>query len=158
MTVRPGPALQSTTAEENNSVFDCGRLQPTPNRSTDTSRSRWRRLPHLSSSALIVFLASVVVASTYLDLRSTLACERPLIGHADQAHTALVARNIAEGRGAVSYALWLLRDLPADQTRVYGENYWSIYVAYYISFFFQVMGRINWRWSLQHRSASPRSR
>ena len=89
--------------------------------------------------AFVVSLAFAVAFSIGEDLRPTLTETPSLIGHADQAHTALVARNIAHGAGAVSHALWLLRDLPEDQQLVYGENYWSVYVAYYLSLFFRVL-------------------
>jgi 4-amino-4-deoxy-L-arabinose transferase-like glycosyltransferase len=58
------------------------------------------------------------------------------IGHGDQADVAVVARNIAEGKGAVTDAIWLLTNGGLEGGVPIPEPYWSIYVAVIISIFF----------------------
>lgn len=88
--------------------------------------------------AAMLLAAIAIILSIRLDLAPTLVDTPLLIGHADQAQTAIVARNIARGNGAVSNSVWLLRGLPDHQPIPYGEDYWSIYVAAYLSIFFRV--------------------
>ena len=64
-----------------------------------------------------------------------------LIGHADQANVALVARNIVEGRGAVVDAIWLHTNGGLEGNNIpVPEPYWSIYVAAVIAIFFSMLG------------------
>lgn len=59
------------------------------------------------------------------------------IGHGDQANTANVARNIAEGNGPVTDSIWLLTNGGIKGAEIpTPEPYWSIYVAAIISIFF----------------------
>ena len=59
------------------------------------------------------------------------------IGHADQANVAMLARNIAEGNGAVVDAIWLHTNGGIEGNEIpLPEPYWSIYVAAIIAVFF----------------------
>ena len=64
-----------------------------------------------------------------------------LIGHADQANMAVVARNLAEGKGAVVDAIWLHTNggIKGGEIPI-PEPYWSIYVAAIIAVFFYFWG------------------
>jgi 4-amino-4-deoxy-L-arabinose transferase-like glycosyltransferase len=63
------------------------------------------------------------------------------IGHADQAAMADAARNLAEGRGAVTDAVWLLRDGGVPGNRVTAPDpYWSPYLPALVAPFFYVLG------------------
>jgi 4-amino-4-deoxy-L-arabinose transferase-like glycosyltransferase len=64
-----------------------------------------------------------------------------LIGNADQSNMANLARNIAEGNGAVVDNVWLMLDggLPGSNV-THAEPYWSVYVAYMIAPFFKMFG------------------
>ena len=63
------------------------------------------------------------------------------IGHGDQANTAIVARNMAEGRGAVTDSVWLMTNGGISGNAIpQPESYWSIYVAFIISIFFRLFG------------------
>ena len=92
------------------------------------------RLPFLAATALLI--AGSVVADVY-----PLFNGQWLIGHADQANLAMLARNIAEGRGAVVDAVWLLTDggMPGNNV-THPEDYWSIYVGAIVAAFFKVFG------------------
>ena len=64
-----------------------------------------------------------------------------LVGNADQSNMANLARNIAEGNGAVVDNVWLMTDggLPGKAV-THAEPYWSVYVAAIISPFFKAFG------------------
>ena len=64
-----------------------------------------------------------------------------MIGHSDQADLAMLARNIAEGKGPVVDCVWITHNggLPGDEI-THPEPYWSIYVAAYLAPFFSLFG------------------
>jgi hypothetical protein len=63
------------------------------------------------------------------------------IGHGDAADLAIVARNMAEGKGPVVDCVWLLHAGGIPGNRVtQPEPYWSIYAAAVMAVFFQFMG------------------
>lgn len=87
----------------------------------------------------VIVVAIVALATMILDVRPFTDVGERRIGHADQAGVAMVARNIAEGHGAVTDAVWLIHGggPPGPQIR-HPEGYWSIYVAGVVSPFFKV--------------------
>lgn len=89
---------------------------------------------------LFAFYAACVVGSGYLSVRPYLS-GAPLIGHADQANIANLARSCAEGRGLVVDNLWLHVGGGLPGNKVTGpEPYWSIYTALVIAPFFYLLG------------------
>lgn len=90
--------------------------------------------------AVATFLVAAVI-SGYRDVQPLSPVQSRFIGHADRANMALLARNIAQGRGAVVDTVWLLRDggLPGNEVTV-PEPYWSVYAATWVAFFFLVLG------------------
>jgi 4-amino-4-deoxy-L-arabinose transferase-like glycosyltransferase len=87
----------------------------------------------------IVFLIASII-SAYLVAGLNLE-ENLLIGNADQSNMANLARNIAEGNGAVVDNIWLMTNggLPGNSV-THAEPYWSVYVAAFISPFFKAFG------------------
>ncbi len=87
-------------------------------------------------AAIALLIAGSVVADIYPVLNG-----HWFIGHADQANLAMLARNIAEGRGAVVDAVWLLTDggMPGNNA-THPEDYWSIYAGGIIAAFFKLFG------------------
>lgn len=82
-----------------------------------------------------------VIASGITTIRPLHSAEGMPIGAGDAGATASLARNIAEGRGPVVDHVWLLTNggMPGNEvTRP--ESYWSVYQAYFISFFFKLFG------------------
>jgi hypothetical protein len=88
----------------------------------------------------MVFLV-VAIASAFLQIQPFAAPQDRFIGHSDQADLALLARNIAEGKGAVVDCVWILHDggLPGKQV-THPEPYWSVYVAALWAPFFRIFG------------------
>lgn len=87
----------------------------------------------------LVFLVSSIL-SAYLVAQLNLE-DNLIIGNADQSNMANLARNIAEGNGAVVDNVWLMTDggLPGNSV-THAEPYWSVYVAAIIAPFFKVFG------------------
>ncbi|MDO6444992.1 glycosyltransferase family 39 protein [Colwellia sp. 1_MG-2023] len=87
----------------------------------------------------LVFLISSIL-SFYLVAQLNLE-DNLIIGNADQGNMANLARNIAEGNGAVVDNVWLMTDggLPGNSV-THAEPYWSVYVAAIIAPFFKVFG------------------
>jgi 4-amino-4-deoxy-L-arabinose transferase-like glycosyltransferase len=85
--------------------------------------------------------AVIAIISAVSDLTKFSELPPQFIGHADQANTAIVARNIAEGKGAVVDSIWLLTSggIPGNEIPI-PEPYWSIYVAGIVGFFFLLFG------------------
>ena len=98
-------------------------------------RFRGRRVAFAGAFALAVVLAPLVHIRPFAD-----GGER-FSGHADQAAMANAARNLAEGRGAVIDAVWLLRNggIPGDEV-THPDEYWSLYVAAVVAPFFRLLG------------------
>lgn len=98
---------------------------------------RWLCAPRVATVAFLL----VTAASWWVDVRPGAIKAERFIGHADEANMAEVARNIAEGRGAVARHRWILRDggLPGDEV-THPEAYWSIYCSAFVAFFFKVFG------------------
>jgi|SanBayMetagenome_1026888.scaffolds.fasta_scaffold01065_7 4-amino-4-deoxy-L-arabinose transferase-like glycosyltransferase len=89
---------------------------------------------------LFAFYAACVAGSGYLSVRPYLLGS-PLIGHADQANIANLARSYAEGRGLVVDNVWLHVGGGLPGNKVTGpEPYWSIYTALAIAPFFYLFG------------------
>jgi 4-amino-4-deoxy-L-arabinose transferase-like glycosyltransferase len=90
----------------------------------------------LESIAFLIFSFLCVYLVALLNLEDNL-----LIGNADQSNMANVARNIAEGNGAVVDNVWLMTGggLPGNNV-THAEPYWSVYVAAIISPFFKAFG------------------
>lgn len=87
-------------------------------------------------SYFVVFLFLTVIVSIN-DVTKFTDFPPRWIGHGDQANTASVARNIAEGRGPVTDSIWLLTNGGINGAEIPApEPYWSIYVAAIISIFF----------------------
>ena len=88
-----------------------------------------------------VTFAVIALISAVSDITKFADLPPQFIGHADQANTAIVARNIAEGKGAVVDVIWILTNggIPGNEIPI-PEPYWSIYVAGIVSFFFFLFG------------------
>ncbi len=87
----------------------------------------------------IFALAAVITLG--LDVRPFADVGPRFIGKSDQADIAMVARNIVEGRGAVTDCVWLLHGGgPAGPEITHPEGYWSIHVAAWLAIFFFVFG------------------
>jgi 4-amino-4-deoxy-L-arabinose transferase-like glycosyltransferase len=86
----------------------------------------------------VFFICSIV--STYLVIKLNIG-ENIFIGNADQSNVANLARNIAEGNGAVVDNVWLMVEggLPGNNA-THAEPYWSVYVAAMIAPFFKAFG------------------
>jgi 4-amino-4-deoxy-L-arabinose transferase-like glycosyltransferase len=94
-----------------------------------------RRAAWLAAFALAFALAPLVHVRPRADGRES------FIGHGDQAAMADVARNLAEGRGPVTDAVWLLRDGGIPGNQVTGPDpYWSPYLPALVAPFFRVLG------------------
>ena len=87
---------------------------------------------------LVFIICSLVSAYFVIGLNIE---QNLLIGNADQSNMANLARNIAEGNGAVVDNIWLMLDggVPGNSV-THAEPYWSVYVAYMIAPFFKVFG------------------
>lgn len=87
-----------------------------------------------------MFAVTAIVAAI-MDIRPFSDVHERFIRYASEAHMANLARNIAEGKGAVVDNVWLLRDggLPGDDV-THPEDYWSIYVGTIIALFFKLFG------------------
>ena len=95
-----------------------------------------RRLAGIASCTL-----AILAATTYADIYPYGGRMERFIGHADQANLAVVARNIAEGRGAVTDTVWLLRGGGLQYGAVsHPEDYWSVYAATVVAVFFRAFG------------------
>lgn len=98
---------------------------------------------HLGRNKSLFWIAFAVIAviSLAADLTKFRDLPPQFIGHADQANIASVARNIAEGKGAVVDSIWLLTGggVPGNEIPI-PEPYWSIYVAGIVGFFFLLFG------------------
>lgn len=98
--------------------------------------------PHKAGSrdfAILAFaLLAIVALTTFLSLRPYLF-DNAFIGHADQANAANLARNIAEGKGAVVDNVWIHAGggLPGGDV-THPEPYWSVYMAFVVALFFKV--------------------
>jgi hypothetical protein len=101
---------------------------------------RLGRPPWSTRLATVIFLAAAVV-SGYRDLQPNSPVQHRFIGHADRANMAVLARNIAEGTGAVVDMVWLLRDggVPGNEVTA-PEPYWSVYGAAWVAAFFLFLG------------------
>lgn len=96
-------------------------------------------LSSIHRAILILVLAAIL--TTILDVRPFDDVGERFIGHADAANAALVARNIAEGNGAVTDVVWLLHNGGRSGPEIrHLEAYWSIYQAYYLAVFFKLFG------------------
>lgn len=90
-----------------------------------------------NTTAVHYLLLSIIIAIVAInDVTKFRDLPPRWIGHGDQADVALVARNIAEGKGAVTDAIWLLTNGGMAGGIPIPEPYWSIYVAAIISIFF----------------------
>jgi len=96
----------------------------------------WR----IGAAGLMLCFAACIAASSYLSLRPYLVGS-PLIGHADQADIADMARSFAEGKGLVVHNVWLhfQGGMPGNSV-IRPEHYWSIYTALVIAPFFYLFG------------------
>jgi len=97
-----------------------------------TAKQRWLLLT-------ICYLLCVA-GSSYLSIKPYLA-GNPLIGHADQANIADMARSFAEGEGIRVHNVWVhyKGGMPGNDV-VRPEPYWSIYTALVIAPFFYLFG------------------
>lgn len=90
-----------------------------------------------NTSAIYYLFLSIIIAIVAInDVTKFRDLPPRWIGHGDQADVALVARNIAEGKGAVTDAIWLLTNGGLEGGVPIPEPYWSIYLAAIISIFF----------------------
>jgi 4-amino-4-deoxy-L-arabinose transferase-like glycosyltransferase len=94
----------------------------------------------IRAAVLVLCFAACIAASSYLSLRPYLVGS-PLIGHADQADIADMARSFAEGNGLRVNNVWLHigGGLPGNKIPR-PEHYWSIYTALAIAPFFYLFG------------------
>ena len=93
------------------------------------------------TAAAVVALALVALATTMLEVRPLTDVGERSIGSPDQANMAIVARNIAEGHGAVTDAVWLLHGGgPPGPTIRHPEGYWSTYIANLVALSFKAFG------------------
>lgn len=90
--------------------------------------------------AVLAFLA-VTALTTAIEVKLFWDVGERFIGHADTANNALVARNIAEGNGAVTDIVWILHGggQPGQSVRR-PEGYWSIYYSAILALFFKLFG------------------
>jgi 4-amino-4-deoxy-L-arabinose transferase-like glycosyltransferase len=96
---------------------------------------------NITTRQFVLFAAAILVLITIADVFPFTHGEVRFIGHGDQADMAIVARNIAEGRGAVVDTVWLLRDWGMSYHGIsHPEDYWSIYLASFVSLFFSLFG------------------
>jgi 4-amino-4-deoxy-L-arabinose transferase-like glycosyltransferase len=91
-------------------------------------------------TTLILVFLSLFSVTTFLSLAPH-SGDDILIGHADQANLANVARNFIEGKGAVVDSVWILTKGGLDDPSIpHPEPYWSIYLATLIAAFFKLFG------------------
>ena len=85
---------------------------------------------NLGRNAFMFAFAIMAIASALIQIRPFVVSPERFIGIHDAADLAMVARNIAEGNGAVVDSVWLLKGggLPGNEV-THPEAYWSIYVA-----------------------------
>lgn len=118
----------------NNNSIEIG-VGKNPAMST-ASLSELNRLAQTKTFFWLVFI-SMAIVSVVADLTKFTDLPPQFIGHADQANTAVLARNIAEGRGAVVENIWILTDGGIEGNSIPApEPYWSIYVGGIVAFFF----------------------
>jgi 4-amino-4-deoxy-L-arabinose transferase-like glycosyltransferase len=88
----------------------------------------------------LIFVISAIF-SGIADITHFRDLPEQLIGRSDQANTANVARNIIEGKGATTDAIWLLTDggIPGNAIPQ-PESYWSVYLAYIVAISFSLFG------------------
>ena len=93
------------------------------------------------NTASVFFLVMAAFLSIAADVQPFSDAKERFIGHGDQADVAIVARNLAEGNGAVTDCVWLLHGggRPGNDVR-HPEGYWSIYVAGLLAPFFSLLG------------------
>jgi 4-amino-4-deoxy-L-arabinose transferase-like glycosyltransferase len=103
---------------------------------TNVSIMSYVKARPIESTAFLIFSFVCAYLVTLLNLEDNL-----LIGNADQSNMANLARNIAEGNGAVVDNVWLMTGggLPGNNV-THAEPYWSVYVAAIISPFFKAFG------------------
>ena len=96
-----------------------------------------RTTPKLFWIIFVVF----AVFSGIADITHFRNLPEQLIGRSDQANTANVARNIVEGKGATTDAIWLLTNggIPGNAIPQ-PESYWSVYLAYVVAISFSLFG------------------
>ena len=88
----------------------------------------------------LLFIALALI-SGIADITHFRNLPEQLIGQSDQANTANVARNIVEGKGATTDAIWLLTGGGIPGSAIpQPESYWSIYVAFFVAIFFKFFG------------------
>ncbi|MGN7613295.1 ArnT family glycosyltransferase [Magnetococcales bacterium HHB-1] len=97
------------------------------------------------TGSLLIAVPFIIIALWSLFIRLP-DVESPInqpyfIGHADSAEIALLARNIAEGKGPVVDTVWLhtLGGMPGDDLPR-GSGYWSPYHGYLLAIFFKIFG------------------
>ena len=92
---------------------------------------------------LLAWSVFVVVAlvSSYRQIGPFEQIGNRVIGHGDEAHVAMVARNFAEGKGMTADTVWLLHNGGQVGDEVsHPEGYWSIYMAAFLAVFFKMFG------------------
>lgn len=88
----------------------------------------------LAISAYFIFI-------TFVDVFPIKSVGERFIGHADAANLAILARNMAEGKGAVTDVVWLLRGGGMQYNSLtHPEDYWSLYSAAIVALFFKWLG------------------
>ena len=90
----------------------------------------------------ILFFFAIACITIIGDTRNTYGDPNVYIGSPDQAQMAIIARNIADGNGAVSECYWLLHgvDTTSDKTLPISEKYWSPYLPWIMAGFFKGFG------------------
>ena len=87
--------------------------------------------------AVISVFALLFLGTTALSLSPYIG-DDILIGRADQANLANLARNIIEGKGAVVDNVWILTNGGMDDPSIpHPEPYWSVYLAVIVAGFFK---------------------
>jgi hypothetical protein len=96
--------------------------------------------PNTRKTLLPALIIGLVTLSIAIDVRPWNPQER-FIGHADEADTALLARNIANGDGATLDIIRFLRGGGVDAPDIrHAERYSSIYASAFVSVFFWLFG------------------
>jgi 4-amino-4-deoxy-L-arabinose transferase-like glycosyltransferase len=91
-------------------------------------------------AVLISVFVALFLGTTALSLSPYIG-DDILIGHADDANLANLARNITEGKGAVVDNVWILTNGGMDDPSIpHPEPYWSVYLAVLLSGFFKLFG------------------
>ena len=103
----------------------------------------WSSTTEATRNTRILYALAISFACSYsfwADVRPFASGPR-FIGHGDQAEVASVARNIAEGNGALTDCVWLLHagGRPTDEVKQ-PIGYWSLYLAALLSIPFKVFG------------------